>query len=133
LKKGLKVKFSKDESDYKMILDEIKLQGLGFILSVDFDKVQTEYFFLLHVVPNQIWVPYQRKVCAHPTKFASFPHLVPLFMEVSYKNLVPVNAVPGDVPNQNVSAFDCDDTRTTVEEAKDASTAREVEKSTSVK
>jgi hypothetical protein len=39
-------------------------------------------------------------------------------MELAYKNLVPVNAVSADVPHQNISGFDGDDTRTTAEEAK---------------
>jgi predicted amidohydrolase len=47
LNKGLKFKFSQDESDYKMILEaEMNFHGLGFILiNVDFDRLQTEYLF----------------------------------------------------------------------------------------
>jgi hypothetical protein len=45
LNKGLKVKFSQYASDYRMMLEEIKLHGLGFILKVNVVRLQTEYLF----------------------------------------------------------------------------------------
>jgi hypothetical protein len=110
-----------------MILEEIKLHGMGFILNLDFDRLQTEYLFFY--AWSQIKSEHHIKgKFAYPTKFSLSPDSAPLFVEVAYKNLVPVNAMPGDVLDQNVSTLHGDDTRTTAEEAKNGSTSLEADK-----